>query len=70
MRIFGTILPFIGFRRIPLNRDGSIYDSGELSILDEVAPFYTEIFAIEWLGFGYGLSGETSIIDARTGNPV
>ena len=71
MWIFGTILPFLGWRRIPLNRDGSIYDLGEIDMTRETdAPFYTDVFAFEWLGFGFSFGRETPIMDARTHKPL
>lgn len=43
MKLFGTILPFIGFTKLPLEQ------KLELGI-----PAHEEInvFAVEWLGFG------------------
>lgn len=68
--VFGFILPFLGFRRLPMNRDGSIFDSGETDLFDEVAPFYAEVFAFEWLGFGFPLWPYAKLRDSRTGKPV
>ena len=51
----GFLMPFIGYRRLPMNGDGTPFDSGEVDILDEVAPFYVDVFVFEWLGFGFPL---------------
>ena len=66
----GFLFPFIGKRKIPINRDGSVFDSGELDMLDEKAPFYVEIWAIEWLGFGIPVWPWGIIRDSITGEPV
>jgi len=52
MRLFGTILPWVGVRKIPLNRDGSIVDTGEGDLTDEVGYYYVRLIAFEWFGFG------------------
>lgn len=54
--IFGVILPFIGKRHIPLNRDGSFVDTGEALLEDEVGYYFVEPLVFEWLGFGMPLS--------------
>lgn len=52
MRIFGVFLPYIGMRRIPINANGSIVDTGKADILDEAGPYYVRMLTFEWLGFG------------------
>lgn len=54
--VFGVILPFVGKRRIPLNRDGSIVDTGLDLIDDERGYYYVEPWTIEWLGLGVPIS--------------
>lgn len=63
----GMLFPFIGKRRLPVNRDGTPFDSGEWDLLDEVAPFYVEIWAFEWLGFGFPLWPWAVIKEAHPG---
>lgn len=63
--ILGVLLPFIGRRRVPLNRDGSVVDTGELDMCDEIGPYYTLPLVFEWLGFGFGL-GPSPVYDSRT----
>ena len=70
MREPGFIIPFIGFRRLPCNRDGSMFDSGEIDLLSERAPFYVEVFAFEWLGFGFPIWPWARVRDAKTGRPI
>ena len=50
--LFGVILPFIGYRTVPLNRDGSFVDTGEADMCDEVGFYYVRPLVFEWLGFG------------------
>lgn len=69
MQIFGLILPYIGRRTIPLNRDGSVVDTGQADMCDEVGPYYTKPLVFEWLGFGTGL-GPSPVYDARTGEMI
>lgn len=54
--LFGVILPFIGWRRIPLNRDGSFVDTGEMLLENERGFYYVEPFVIEWMGAGLPLT--------------
>jgi hypothetical protein len=54
--VLGVILPFIGKRRLPLNRDGSYVDTGEACLEDEVGYYYLEPVVFEWLGFGFALT--------------
>lgn len=54
--IFGVILPYIGRRRISLNRDGSFVDTGEMILDDERGFYYVEPWVFEWLGSGFPLS--------------
>lgn len=51
--LFGVILPFIGKRRIPLNRDGSFVDTGEELLENERGYYYVEPWVIEWMGAGF-----------------
>ena len=53
--LFGVILPYIGKRRVALNRDLSVVDTGQDDIIDESGFYYTEPWVFEWLGMGYGL---------------
>ena len=66
----GLLIPFIGRRRLPCNRDGSLFDSGEVDLLSEDAPFYIDIWAFEWLGFGIPLWPWAVVHDAKTGAPI
>lgn len=50
--VMGVILPFIGRRRLALNRDGSLVNTGEFDLADEVGFFYIEPWVVEWLNFG------------------
>lgn len=54
--LFGVILPFIGWRRIPINRNGSFVDTGEEMIENERGYYYVEPFVIEWMGCGWPLT--------------
>lgn len=54
--LIGVILPFIGKRRIPINRDGSIVFTGEDDLLDERGFYYVEPWVFEWLGRGWPLT--------------
>lgn len=54
--VVGVILPYIGRRRIPLNRDGSIVETTADDILDERGFYYVEPVVFEWLGFGFPLT--------------
>jgi hypothetical protein len=67
--VFGVILPFIGKRRIPLNRDGSFVDTGEFDIIDEKGFYYVEPWVFEWLGRGCPLSASLVHLSA-TGEVV
>lgn len=67
--LFGVILPFVGRRRIPMNRDGSVVDTGHVDMTDEAGPFYVEPVVFEWLGYGRPLT-KSLVFDARTGSPV
>lgn len=66
----GGLLPFIGKRRLPVNRDGSPFDVGAFDLLDEDAPFYIRIWAVEWLGFGLPLWPWAVVHDANTNQPI
>lgn len=66
----GVLVPFVGKRRLPVNRDGSPFDSGEFDLLCENAPFYVEIWAVEWFGFGIPIWPWAMVRDARTGEPI
>jgi hypothetical protein len=67
--IFGVILPFVGRRRLPLNRDGSFVDTGAPLIENETGWYYVEPFVIEWLGFGRPF-GATPLRLSSTGEIV
>lgn len=67
--VFGFYLPFIGKRRIYLNRDLSFVDTGKFDLCDERGPYYTEPMVIEWLGFGVAF-GYTVVFDSMTHKPV
>lgn len=67
--VFGVILPFVGRRRIPLNRDGSFVDDDSELIEDGAGWYYVEPFAIEWLGFGLPL-GTSPVRLVATGEIV
>lgn len=49
--IFGLILPWIMRVKIPLNTDGSIIDTGQFLVDDEVGFYYARPWAFCWLGF-------------------
>ena len=68
----GILFPFIGKRRLPVNRDGSPFDSGEFDLLDELekAPFYVEVWVLEWAGIGVPIWPWSLVYDAKTGVPV
>ena len=66
----GMLLPFVGKRRLPVNRDGSLFDSGEWDLLDERAPFYVDVWVIEWLSAGLPIWPWAQVRDATTGQPV
>lgn len=51
MRMFGSILPFVGWRKIPLNRDLSVVDTGKADTYDETGMYYQIAFVIEWFGW-------------------
>lgn len=68
--LFGVVLPYIGPRTLPMNRDGTLYDSGERDLLDERAPYYVRLWVVEWLGIGIPLRSRVLLRDARTGEPV
>lgn len=70
MNLSGIVWPYVGFRRLPCNRDGSLVDSGEDDLLDEIAPFFLRVLVFEWLGFGVPLWPFAIVRDARTGQPV
>jgi hypothetical protein len=53
--VFGVILPYIGRRTIPLNRDFSVVDTGEEFMDDEVGWYFTKPLVIEWFGLGAAL---------------
>lgn len=67
--VFGGILPYIGRRKIPLNRDGSIVDTGEMVMDDEKGPLYVKPWVFEWLIFGFPLSASL-VYDSRTNEVV
>ena len=69
-RQMGLTIPYIGKRRLPCNRDGTMFDSGEVDLLDEKAPFYVDVWVFEWLGFGFPLWPWAEMMDAKTGQPV
>ena len=50
--VFGFWLPFVGPRRIYLNRDGSFVDTGEVDMRDERGPIVVKPWVFEWLGLG------------------
>lgn len=67
--VFGVILPFLGRRTIPLNRDGSVVDTGEADMLNEVGPYYVRPWVFEWLGKGIPLT-PSLVYETRSGQPV
>lgn len=68
--LFGVILPYIGYRRVPLNRDGSVVDTGHGDILDERGFYFVRPFVIEWLGCGWPLSRRGYVYRTDTGELV
>jgi hypothetical protein len=66
----GLIIPFVGKRRLPVNRDGSLVDTGELDVTDEKSVFYIEIWTFEWFGIGIPISTKAYVRDSKTGEPV
>lgn len=67
--MLGTLIPYIGRRKVPLNRDGSVVDTGEFDMLNEIGPYYVRPLVFEWLGFGFPL-GQSLVFDARTNQPI
>lgn len=47
MRIFGGVLPFIGFRPLPITWDGDIAHNGETFYY---TGFCADVFCLVWLG--------------------
>ncbi|GJD31479.1 hypothetical protein PMNALOAF_2738 [Methylobacterium adhaesivum] len=67
--LFGVILPFVGRRTVPLNRDGSFVDTGLDDLTDERGPYFVRPFVVEWLGFGLPLTGSL-VFDTLTGEAI
>lgn len=70
MPLVGGWLPFIGYRRIYLNRDGSIVDTGKFLMDDERGPIYVQPFVIEWLGRGRAFPSRQPAYDSKTHKPI
>lgn len=68
--LFGVVLPYIGPRTIPMNRDGTPYDSGELDLLDERAPYFVRLWVVEWLGMGVPIWPWAQLRETATGRVV
>lgn len=66
----GFVFPFVGRRRLPVNRDGSPFDSGKFDLLCENSPFFVEVWVMEWLGYGVPIWPWAIVKDTRTGRPV
>ncbi|SFK18336.1 hypothetical protein [Celeribacter halophilus] len=66
----GFLIPCIGKRRLPVNRDGSPFDAGPFDQECRGAPFIAEVWAFEWLTFGFPIWPLAKIKDARTGEPL
>jgi hypothetical protein len=66
--LFGGLLPWIGFNLWPLNRDGSIVDTGEPCVDDERGPLYVRVLTFEWLGQAWEF--DAPVRDSRTGEIV
>lgn len=69
MSLFGVVLPFVGRRTVPLNRDGSVVNTGEFDMCNEVGPYYVRPLVFEWLGFGFPLT-QSLVFDARTNQAI
>lgn len=67
--ILGVILPCIRRSRVPVNRDGSIVDTGKRDLSDERGFYYVEPWTFEWLGIGWPLS-RAYVYRADTGEIV
>lgn len=67
--VIGVILPYIGRRRIALNRDGSQVDTGRFDACDEVGPYFVMPLVVEWLGFGRSL-GPSLVYETCSGEPI
>jgi len=67
--LIGVILPFLGRRRIHLNRDGSFVDTGQVDIRDERGFYYVQPWVFEWLGFGWPLT-QSNVFLTSTGEAV
>jgi hypothetical protein len=50
MKIFGNILPFIGFQIMDTDSEGNLTDV-------QHAHWESDFFCVEWLGCGLALSG-------------
>lgn len=50
------LVPYIGRRRIDINRDGSLVDTGMFNLSDERGYYYVKPWVFEWLIFGFPLS--------------
>ena len=66
----GLLIPFIGKRRLPVNRDGSPLEPCSFDQLCQPAPFYREIYAIEWFTFGIKIWQRDLVRDTTTGKPA
>ena len=53
--ILGVVIPWIAKRRIPLNRDGTVVDTGQFSSDDERGYYFVNVWEFEWLGLGIPL---------------
>lgn len=65
--VFGFWLPFVGARTIPVNRDGSIVDTGMDDVTQEIGAISVRVFAFEWLGGGLALPFGQRGFDTATG---
>jgi hypothetical protein len=54
--IFGGLVPYVGRRRLALNKDGSFVDTGLNDIVNEVGYYYVEPVVLEWLNMGVPLT--------------
>lgn len=69
MNVIGTVIPYIGRRNIPLNADGSVVDTGEFDLVDEVGPYFMRAWVFEWLGFGL-MFGKPKFFRTIDGTPA
>lgn len=61
-RVFGDVLPFIGFEALEVDRV-EIEEKYDISIAPEVVAVQGDFFTIEWLGYGISFGGVSVPVD-------